>query len=143
MVKKQKKEAEKKDVYKDKYLRALADYQNYQRRVEEEMKKISFKAKKELIIKLLPFLDGLEKAESFVKDDGLQAVKRNFEKIISDEGLREVDVLGKEFSPYSAEAIATVAGEKDNLVVEVLRKGYSWHGEVIRPAQVKVSKRAV
>jgi len=142
MVTKKKKRERKEEVnYKAKYLRALADYQNYQRYAEEEIKKAAFRAKKQLILRLLPFLDGLEKAEGFIEDEGLRMVKKRFEKILADEGLEEIKIVGKQFSPYLAEAVTVVGGEKDNLVVEVLRKGYRWHGEVIRPAQVKVSKK--
>jgi len=141
MATKKGKEKEVKTDYRAKYLRALADYQNYQRRMEEEMNRVSFRAKKELILKFLPFLDGLEKAESFVKDEGLKMVKKEFEKVLKAEGLEEIEILGKEFTPHLAEAVAVAQGDKDGRVVKVLRKGYLWQGEVIRPAQVEVSRK--
>ncbi len=127
--------------YKNKYLRALADYQNLENRIATGHEDIRKNANKSLLIKLLTFLDGLDKAEVFVKDQSLKLIKENFEKILKSEGLEEIEVLNKEYDPYTAEAIDMVNGEKDNIVVEVLRKGYKLNGVIIRVAQVKVSKK--
>jgi len=91
----------------------------------------------------VPFLDSLEKAEVFVKDSGLQLVKDQFLQFLKNEGIEEINILGKEFNPYLAEAVDIVLGDKENIVVEVLRKGYQMDGEVLRVAQVKVSKKKV
>jgi len=128
------------EEYKNKYLRALADYQNFEKRVGQEKEEIRNNANKLLIIRLLSFLDGLDKAEIFIKDANLKLVKDNFKKLLKDEGLEEIEVLNKDFDPYTAEVIDLVEGEKENIVVEVLRKGYLLNGKVIRVAQVKVSK---
>jgi len=132
---------DKKISYKSKYLRALADYQNLEKRIHEEKEHVIKNANGHLILKLLPFLDSLDKAEVFIKDGGLKLVKEQLLKALSDAGLEEVPVLGKEFNPYSAEVVDMVEGEKDNIVVEVLRKGYQFNGKVLRVAQVKVSKK--
>lgn len=128
------------EEYKNKYLRALADYQNFEKRIYEEKEEIRVNANRTLIIKLLSFLDSLDKAEVFVKDANLKLVKDNFHKLLKEEGLEEIKVLGKEFDPYQAEVVDLVEGEKENIVVEVLRKGYLLNGKIIRVAQVKVSK---
>lgn len=130
-----------KDEFKTKYLRALADYQNYENRVSIQRKELLQTANRDLIIKLLPFLDHLEKAETFIKDASLKLIKDAFIKTLESEGLKEIEVLGKEYDPYNAEVIDLVKGEKDNIVVEVLRKGYEYNGIIIRIAQVKVSKK--
>lgn len=132
-----------KKSFKHKYLRALADYQNLEKRIHDERGELYQGANKNLILKLLPFLDSLDKAEAFIKDEGLKIVKEQFEKTLRDEGLVELDVLGKEFDPYTAEVVDMVEGEKDNMVVEVLRKGYQFNGKILRVAQVKVSKKKV
>jgi len=129
--------------YKSKYLRALADYQNFEKRVKEEKDQIIKNANGDLILRLLPFLDSLDKAEIFVKDEGLKLVRDQLLKVLVEAGLEEIPVLGKEFDPYSAEVVDMVEGEKDNIVVEVLRKGYKFNGKVLRVAQVKVSKKIV
>ncbi len=130
------------DEYKQKYLRALADYQNFEKRVEFMKKELVSNANKGLLLRLLSFLDNLEKAEIFVKDSNLQMIKSSFIKVLSDEGLKEIEVLGKEFDPYTSEAIDIVPGERENTVIEVFRKGYMLNDAVIRIAQVKVSKKS-
>lgn len=127
--------------YKNKYLRALADYQNFEKRVREEREELIKSTQSRLILRIIAFLDNLEQAEVFVKDKGLKMVKDQFYKTLSELGLEEIDVLNQEFDPHTAEAIDIVEGEKDNINVEVLRKGYQMHGRVIRPAHVKVSKK--
>ena len=136
-IKKLKKEN---DDYKEKYLRALADYHNFEKRVKSEKEEIIKNATKNFTIGLLSFLDNLDKAEEFVKNEGLKMIKDQFLKLLENEGLREVEVIDREFDPHTAEAVGAVSGEKDNIVVEIVRKGYEINGKVVRPAQVKVSK---
>ena len=128
--------------YKTKYLRALADYQNLERRIIQEKEEVRKFANSLLILELLPFLDHLEQAEVFIKDNGLKMIKDNFLNLLKRLGLEEIKVLNSEFDPQVAEAVDIVAGSKDNLVVEVTRKGYSYQGKVLRIAQVKVSKKS-
>jgi len=129
------------DEYKNMYLRALADYRNLEKRMIDERTELIKRADASLILKLLPFLDHLQKAEAFVKDDGLKIVKDDFVKILKELGLEEINVVGKEFDPHQAEAVDLVEGDKDNIVVEVLRKGYMFEGKILRIAQVKVSRK--
>lgn len=125
---------------KNKYLRALADYQNLEKRVNEERFELVKMANKSLLIKILPFLDNLEKAQVFVRDPGLKISKEHFLQILKEAGLEEIDLLNKDFDPNLAEAIDIVPGKEENKVVEVLRKGYKFEDKIIRVAQVKVSK---
>ena len=128
------------DEFKNKYLRAIADYQNLEKRVGDERFELMKMANKNLLIKILPFLDNLEKAEVFIKDPGLKISKDHFLQILKEVGLEELDILNKDFDPISSEAIDIVPGKEDNKVVEVLRKGYKFEDKIIRVAQVKVSK---
>lgn len=128
------------DELRNKYLRALADYQNLEKRVEKEKIDFQKKANKNLILKFLEVLDDLERGEKFISDSGLKLIKEKFIKILEEEGVREIEVLGKVFNPQVAECIEVVEGKRDNIVVEVLRKGYTLNGEVIRVARVKVEK---
>lgn len=150
--KKKKEEAKKLEVeklkkevgdFKNKYLRALADYQNYEKRVVQEKEELKKSANKELLLKLLPFLDHLDKAVIFVKDEGLKLIKENFHKVLSEVGLEEIELIGKQFDPHLAEAIEVVEGKEENIIKEVLRKGYKYNGRVLRVAQVKVSKKII
>lgn len=137
-LEKVKKEAE---DYKGKYLRVLADYQNFEKRVYEQRQISKDFANKELVLKLLPVLDDLDKAEMFVKDEGLKIIKDKLFNILKQEGVEEMNLLGKEFDPYVAEVIDVVEGKEDNMIVEILRKGYNHKDKILRVAQVRVSKK--
>jgi molecular chaperone GrpE len=137
-VEKYKKEAEN---YKNSYLRTLADYQNLERRVRDERIEMTKIAQARIIEELLPFLDTLNQAEIFIKDQGLKMVKNSFMQRLSEMGVKEVPLEGKEFDPHFAEAIDIVEGDEDNKVVEVLRKAYEFNGKLLRVGQVKVSKK--
>lgn len=126
--------------YKNSYLRALADYQNFEKRAGEEREELLKSASRRMITKLLPLLNNLEKAEVFVKDPGLKLIKDELEKILKEEGLEEIEVVDSIYNPEVAEAVEIVDGEQDNKIVEVIRKGYKLNNKVIQPAQVKVSK---
>jgi molecular chaperone GrpE len=129
------------DEFKNKYLRAIADYQNLEKRIGEERFELMKMANKNLLIKILPFLDNLEKAEMFIKDPGLKISKDHFIQILKETGLVEMNLLNKDFDPNFAEAIDIVAGKEDNKIVEILKKGYMFEDKIIRIAQVKVSKK--
>lgn len=128
------------DEYKNKYLRALADYQNLEKRIEAMKADVQQKTRNDIVTKFLSVLDHLEKAEAFMQDDGLRMIANEIRSVISDVGLEELDLVGKEYDPYTAEAIDVVQGEHDNIVVDILRKGYKIGDRIIRPAQVRVSK---
>lgn len=129
------------EEYKNKYLRALADYQNLEKRVFIQREESRERTNKELLLKLLPVLDHLEKASIFIKDSGLQIVKNELIRLLKSEHIEELSILHKEFDPFQAEVIQVVEGEKDNIVIEVLRKGYLYKGKILRVAQVKVTKK--
>ena len=127
----------------DQLKRALADYQNLEKRVEEERKLLSKLSASLLIEKLLPVLDNLEKAQVHLKDDGLEIVIKQFKEILTGEGVEEIAAEGAQFNPHYHEAIETKQGEHDNVVVKVLTKGYKIEDTIIRPAKVIVSKKKV
>lgn len=129
--------------WKDKYLRALADYHNLEQRVENQIKLRQLDAKKKLLLSFLSILDNIDRAEIFVKDAGLVLVKDEFIKILKSEGVYEIELLNKEFNPQFAECIEVVNGDKDNIVIEILQKGYMMGELLLRPAQVRVSKKSL
>jgi len=132
-----------KEEWRNKYLRALADYQNFEKRTFDEKTRIEKRANGNLIIKLLPFLDSLEKAEVFIKDQGLKMIREKFYQVLKENKVEEIQILGHEFDPFLAEAVDIVEGDKDNIVVEVTRKGYKYNDMILRIAQVKVSKKKI
>lgn len=129
------------DEWKNKYLRALADYHNLEKRCELEFVNQKKQANKNILIKLIAVIDNIDRAEVFVNDAGLRLVKEEFIKILNEEGLKEIDVINKKFDPYTAECIEVVPDEQDDIVLEVVRKGYMLNDSVLRVAQVKVGKK--
>ena len=130
------------EEWKSSYLRALADYQNLERRTHEQIEAHQKKVRNHLLHKFLDVLDTIYQAEIFVKDAGLTMVKDNFLKALKEEGVEEIDLLGKQYDPHLAECIEVVPGpEKDNVIIEVASKGYKIGDEIIRPAKVKVAKK--
>lgn len=133
---KSKKAAETNEL-EEKYLRALADYQNLEKRVEREKETFVKFANAVLILKMLPVLDNLERASEHLKDQGIELVIKQFKEALSSEGVTEIEAAGQAFDPQLHEAVEKVSGEEDK-VMEVVEKGYKLGEKVIRPAKVKV-----
>src|SRR3989344_4694098 len=120
--------------------RALADYQNIERRVEEERRLLSQLSSAILIEKFLPVLDNLESAQTHLNDQGLDMVIKQFKQILDSENVTEIEATGQTFNPNLHEAAEVQAGENDNTVVKVLTKGYKLNDRVLRPARVVVER---
>jgi molecular chaperone GrpE len=121
--------------------RALADYQNLEKRIAEE-KGIWLKvANRNLLLKLLPGFDSLLLAEKHTQDEGVKLSIKHFQDILENEGVKKIETVGKDFDPNLMEAIGTTQGE-DNKVIEEVRTGYMLFDQVLRPAQVIVGKSA-
>jgi len=120
--------------------RALADYQNLEKRLDKEKNDFVNFANAELILKLLDTLANLEKAAEHLKDTGLDIAVTEFKKVLLAEGLEEIESLGAFFDPTTMEAVEVISGGDKNKVAEVLQKGYLFKGKILLPAKVKVYK---
>ncbi len=119
--------------------RSLADYQNLERRVQEEKSNWIRTANKELLLKLLPVLDTLLLTQKHVEDKGLQLSISSFEKGLEEEGVTRIETKGKEFDPMIMEAVTTQESEKEKgKVLEEIRAGYMYCETILRVAQVIV-----
>lgn len=127
----------------DQLKRALADYRNLERRVEEERKLLTYLTASVVIAKVLPILDDLENAQKHLNDQGLSMVIAKFKDILVAEGISEIAAEGATFDPNLHEATEVVGGQKDNIVVKVVRKGYKMNDKVLRPAQVVVERQKI
>ena len=127
------------EEWKNKYLRALADYQNLEKRKSEELGEVRKFAGEVILSKLLPIVDTFARAQENLNDQGLKLALNELEAFIADFGVKELEVVGKPFNPHEMECIEVVDGE-DNIVIEEVFPGYALHGKVIRVAQVKVGK---
>ncbi len=131
--------------WKSKYLRALADYQNLEKRTQQEKQQIRKYAAETMTARLLPALDTLMKASKHVKDTGLEIALKELYAVLSEQGVEKIEVIGKPFNPHQMECIEVVAlpaqvGGTDNIVVEESLPGYRLHDKILRVAQVKVGK---
>ncbi len=121
--------------------RALADYQNLEKRIAEEKSSWIKAANKNLLLKLLPGLDNLILAEKHTQDEGVKISIKHFLDILEQDGVKEIETVGKDFDPNLMEAIGTQNGEEGKVLEEV-RAGYMLFETVLRPAQVIVGKSA-
>ena len=125
-----------------------ADFENYRKRTEKEMREIEENSSKGLVIRLLSVLDELDLAVKHAKDDGgrtelqegIEMVQKNLYSALESVGLQKIDPVGKPFDPSQHEAVAKVQGSSpgSDIVVEEVRTGYAFRGHVIRPSMVKV-----
>jgi molecular chaperone GrpE len=130
----------------DQLKRALADYQNLEKRVAEGRSELARWATSEVVQKILPVMDHLDKALSGMSDEekksgwakGVQMAVAELKNVLKSEGLDEIAVDGQ-FDPTLHEAVDMREGE-DNMILEVVEKGYSSNGKILRPARVIVGK---
>lgn len=122
--------------------RALADYANLQRRLEEEKKSITKFANTVLLVKFLDILDNLEAAQKTINSEGLELVIRKFRDVLASENVEEISTEGVNFDPNLHEGIGMIKGKNDGEIGEIVQKGYQIEGKVIRPARVRVTQKA-
>ncbi len=132
-----------------KYLRLMAEFQNYKKRVAKEKTDIHSYANEKIVTELLEVLDNFERAlasETSVEAEGYaQGMKLIFDQllgVLTKSGLEEVKALGEDFDPNMHNAVMTADSEEydSNKVCSVLQKGYTLNGKVIRPSMVTVAK---
>jgi len=136
---------------RDEYLLALqrtqADFENYRKRIERMRVEQSARAAAELVTKLLTVIDTLDLAQAHQREDSadnhdakaLTAARAMLLDTLGKEGLERVDEAEVPFDPQIHDAVAKVEGDGGEPVIdEVLRSGYRWRGQVLRPAMVRV-----
>lgn len=128
------------EEWKAKYLRALADYQNVEKRKHEEVAQVRRYAGEHILTGLLPIVDTLEKAKEHLNDPGLALVVKELTAFLDAQDVKKIDPLGKTFNPHEMECIEAVEGEH-NMVTDVVRPGYMIHDKIVQVAQVKVGRR--
>lgn len=123
----------------DQLKRAVADYRNLEKRVEEERRELIKYANRELLSTLLPAFDTLFLAEKYVQDDGLKLTIKSLSDSFAQVGVQRVETVGKDFDPHTMECVETVDGE-ENKVIDEVRPGFLLNEKLLRPAVVKVGK---
>lgn len=134
------------DDFKDKYLRVLAEFDNFKKRTQKEKGDLYDFTLCEVVSKILPVYDTLKLALTHETQDealktGLDLTLKQFEKVFSDMNVSEIEALGKTFDPNLHNAVMHIDdenyGEKE--IVEVFQVGYKMNEKVIRYSMVKVA----
>jgi molecular chaperone GrpE len=137
----------------ERLLRLSADFDNYRKRSLREREEWVKYAAQNLIEKLLPIMDSMDRAIESVEIqseemrnnlEGFRMIQRQLLEVLQKEGLSEIEAMDQIFDPVCHEAVMQAPAEEnqeDNQIVEVLRKGYRYHDRVLRAAMVKVAKK--
>lgn len=147
--KSEEKAEEKADDGNEKYVRLMAEFQNYKKRVAKEKNDIREYATEKLVMELLPVLDNFERALAANAEDDPAGYAKGMELIFTQmvtelqkSGLAEVEAEGQDFDPTKHNAVMTEENEEleSGKVSKVLQKGYTLNDKVIRPSMVAVTK---
>lgn len=133
----------------DRWLRARAEYDNLRKRTLREIQQVHLRAGEDLIRKLLPVIDNLEKAieashgsqELRSMTEGLLLIQKGLMESLSANGVDVMDPLGDKFDPSFHEAVMQMQTDEaePGTVVQVLQRGYLMNGVTLRPAKVVVA----
>ena len=137
----------------ERYLRTLAEFENTKKRLHREKDEFVRYASETMVRELLPIIDSLDQAlvavdrqadpQAIIK--GVHLIYRQLLGLMEREGVKRIQTVGEPFDPHKHEAVAQVDaadGTADDTVAEEVQVGYTMHGKVIRPAMVKVAKKA-
>ena len=137
------------DQLKDKYLRSLAELDNYRKRVMREREQQEQRSRMELIRQLLPVVDDFGLALSHVPGDyaglpwieGITLIHRKLSAFLSNFGVVPIEAIGQPFDPRYHDALMREASDQhpEGIVTAEVRKGYMMGDQVLRPTMVTVS----
>jgi molecular chaperone GrpE len=135
---------------KDKFIRLLAEFENYKRRTSKERLELMKTAGQDIMVDLLPVLDDIDRAEQVIASaqdveairEGLKLIAEKLRHAVSRKGLKSMEVLGTDFDSEQMEAITEIPAGEDQTgkVVDVLERGYTLNDKIIRYAKVVVGK---
>ena len=132
----------------DRVTRQMAEFENFRKRSDKEKSEMFDAGAKNVLEKILPVVDNFERALALRPEgaddafaDGMEKIYKGFQKTLSDMGVEEIESEGKEFDPEFHNAVMHVEDESlgENVIAEVLQKGYKFHDTVLRHAMVKVA----
>ena len=134
----------------DRYLRAVAELDNYKKRAARDRQDFVKYANENLIRDILPTVDSMDRALGQVADaadleafvDGLRMIRDAFISVLGKHGATQIDAVGKIFDPNFHEALMQVEGSEgqDNTVAEEFETGYLLNGRLLRPSKVSIAK---
>ncbi len=133
----------------DKYRRTMAEFDNYRKRTDKEKSAMYEVGAKDIIEKLLPVVDNFERGLATIPEEdkatpvaeGMDKIYKQLTKMLEDAGVKEIQAEGSEFDPNFHNAVMHVEDEAlgENVVAEVLQKGYTYRDSVVRHSMVKVA----
>ncbi len=132
--------------YRDKYLRAMAEMDNYKKRVERRYADEAEAERQRLLRAFLAVADNLERALAHTEADGafaegVELTYQDLQRLLRQEGVEPLRAVGQPFDPELHEAVAVVPGDDAQaVVVDETQKGYLYRGKLLRPAKVVVSQ---
>jgi molecular chaperone GrpE len=147
--KKEEAEASPEEQESERYMRLMAEFQNFKRRAAKEKSDIHAFANERIIGDLLPVMDNFERALETETEDteayakGMQLIFEQMKTALEKAGLKEIEALGLDFDPNVHNAVMTDNTEEyeNDKISKVLQKGYKLNDKVIRPSMVAVNKR--
>ena len=134
------------EAWSAKYVRLMADFQNYKKRVEKEKSDIYAYANEKLVTELLTVIDNFDRAlahecadESYV--EGMRMIFKQLSGVLEKAGLEEINALGEDFNPNYHNAVMMEDNDayESGKVTNVMQKGYMLNKKVIRPSMVMVN----
>ncbi|MDY6367086.1 MAG: nucleotide exchange factor GrpE [Clostridia bacterium] len=135
------------DEFKDKWMRSVAEFDNYKKRNAKVYQEAYSDGKADVIVKILPVGDNLDAAIGMGLDekttDGLKLLKKKFDEVLKGLEVEEINPVGEKFDPMTSEAIMQAEaenGEEPDTVKQVFQKGYKVRDKIIRYAKVSVIK---
>ena len=144
-----KQEQEKSKEHLNKLLYAQADFENYRRRLNQEVDARIEAGKARLVQNLLSIVDELELAVRAAKNaenasavaEGLEIVLKKFCDLLATEGLSKIEAIGKKFDPTLHEAVERIPcdGKEEGTILEEVREGFTMKGKLVRPSIVKIA----
>ena len=133
----------------DKYKRTMAEFDNYRKRTEKEKTAMYEIGAREVINKILPIVDNFERGLALIPEadrttpvaDGMDKIYKQLTKTLEDMGVKEIEALGVEFNPDYHNAVMHCEDDSlgENIIAEVLQKGYTYKDSVVRHSMVKVA----
>ena len=142
------KQDEKDEALETKYLRLMADFQNYKRRSEKEKADVYAYANEKIVVQLLDVIDNFERALDCTDTsekgfaEGMKMIFKQLKDVLKNSNVEEIEALGLDFDPnfHNAVMMEDTDEYESGKVSAVLQKGYPLNGRVIRASMVKVAK---
>lgn len=139
------------DALRDKYLRSVAEFDNYRKRTLKEKAELILNGAEKTVLAILPVLDDMERAiengaktdDASVLKEGMELIHQKFGKILEGIGVKKIDTADADFTTDYHEAIAMIPGmgdDKKGKVLDCVQTGYTLNEKVIRHAKVAVGQ---